>query len=426
MNSSFYTSLTGLKTFQSGIDVWAHNLSNSNLAGYRAKRAEFTTLFTDSLSSNGSSNVVSSQKSYGSALGVTTMTKDQGSLTTTESAFDLAIDGNGWFGVLDRDGNRMYTRNGNFDFDRDRYLVDTTGGYVTGQMAGNILISPDATNNKLIGVVQDITVGDPVNQGRIQLPNMLSYPKKYTDTVSVSGNLGFEDIERTFSANLVSATESTNTLSVSMKKSAIQPDVGSTWEFTATIKNSDGTTTFDKQSGTLTFNGEGQIIDSTTPTLLNDGLPVKLDFGDKASGLQSNDSGSISLSVEKNGEPAGELSYYSVSQDGNIVAFFDNGYKTVVAKVAVYHFRNEQGLQEIGGSYYDANEMSGEPLFYKDDAGKIITTEGLVLGYHLEESNMDSTEALSELMVIQRAFDAASRALSAGDDMIKQALQMDA
>jgi flagellar hook protein FlgE len=425
MNSSFYTSLSGLKTFQSGIDVWAHNLSNSNLTAYRAKRVEFTTLFTGSLG-GGSGDVVSSQKGYGSAVGVATMTKDQGSLTTTESAFDMAIDGNGWFGVLDRDGNKMFTRNGNFNFDRDRFLVDTSGSYLTGQMAGNISISPDATDNKLLSVVQDVTVTNPENQGRIQLPNMLSYPKQLTDTVSVAGNLGVEDIEKSFSASLVSASEETNTLSVSLTKSAVQPDEGSAWEFTAVIKNSDGSITFDQKSGTLTFNGAGQLIDSNVPTIMNDGFAIKLDFGEKSDGLQANDSSSDSLSIEKNGIPAGELTNYSVSQDGNVVAFFDNGYKTVVAKVAVYHFRNEQGLQDIGGSYYDSNDISGDPLFYRDDAGKLITTEGLVLGYHLEESNMDNTEALSELMVIQRAFDAASRALSTGDEMIKQALNMDA
>ena len=162
------------------------------------------------------------------------------------------------------------------------------------------------------------------------------------------------------------------------------------------------------------------------PTLSNEGLPITLNFGNKKVGIQANDSAIESISVAKNGEPEGNLDHYGVSQDGNVVAFFDNGYKTVVAKVAIYHFRNEQGLQDVGGSYYDANHLSGKPLFYRDEKGGIITKEGFILDHHLEETNINNTEALSELMVIQRAFDASSRALKAGDDMIKQALNLDA
>ena len=426
MNATFYTSLSGMKTYQAGIDVWAHNLSNSNLAGFKARRPEFSTLFTESMNSAESLGVSSSQKGYGSKMNIAAMTKEQGSLTTTESTFDLAINGNGWFGVKNADDITMYTRNGSFNFDSERYLVDKTGGYLTGQMAGNMVISADATQNKLLGVVTDIKVGEPTNQEKLQLPNMLTYPKTFTDKVTISGNLGLKDSERNFSASLVSAANVANSLSVSMVKSSVQPDIGSSWEVVATIKDSSGKVTFDRKSGVLEFDGEGKIVSSTVPTLSNDGLPISLDFGKGPVGLQANNSAISNISVAKNGEPEGNLNHYGVSQDGNVVAFFDNGYKTVIAKVAVYHFRNEQGLQDVGGSYYDANGLSGQALFYRDEAGKLITKEGVILDHHLEETNINNAEALSELMVIQRAFDASSRALKAGDDMLKQALNMDA
>ena len=426
MNSTFYTALAGMKTYQAGIDVWAHNVSNSNLAGFRAKRPEFSTLFTESLNSSQSLGVTSSQKGYGSKMNVAAMTKEQGSLTTTESTFDLAISGNGWFGVKGADEITKYTRNGSFNFDSERYLVDKGGGYLTGQMAGNIIISADATENKLVGVVENINVGIPASQTKLQLPNMLTYPKKFTDTVSITGNVGVGDDEKTFSASLVSSTNSENSLAVTLKKSAVQPDFGSSWKVVATIKNRDGTLTFDKKTGTIEFNSSGQITSSNIPTLSNQGLPITINFGNRGAGLQANDSSIGSISVSKNGEPEGNLDHYGVSQDGNVVAFFNNGYKTVVAKVAVYHFRNEQGLQDIGGSYYNSNDLSGEALFYRDEKGAIITKEGLILDHHLEETNINNTEALSELMLIQRAFDASSRALKTGDDMIKQALSMDA
>ncbi len=426
MTDGFYTSLTGLKTYQAGLDVWAHNISNSNLAGYRAKRPEFSTLFTESLNNTPSLGVTSSQKGFGSQMSLAAMTKDQGSLTTTDSTFDLAIDGNGWFGVFNEDGNVMYTRNGSFNFDSERYLVDKRGGYVTGRMAGNINLSGDLSDNRLTGVVENVEPGDPATQTRLQLPNVLTYPKKVTDTITVDGNLGFEDVERTFSQPLVSAGDEQNTLSVTLKKSANQPQQGSVWEVVATVKDNSGEITFDRKTGTLTFDGSGQLIDSDVPQLSNSGTMVNINFGDKGAGLQANDSSTVSISASRNGEPEGSLSNYALSQDGNVVAFFDNGYKSVVARVAVYHFRNEQGLQDLGGSYYDANTQSGDAIFYRDDTGNVISSDGLVLDHHIEETNINTAEALSNLMLVQRAFDASSRALKAGDDMIKQALNMDA
>jgi flagellar hook protein FlgE len=413
-----------MSTVQKGINTWAHNISNSNLAGYKASRPEFATMFAESVASASAGSSTTSQIGAGTTLQTTAMTRTQGSLTTTQSTFDLAIDGNGWFGVKDANNETLYTRNGSFNFDRDRFLVDKRGSYVTGQMAGNILFGANPENNRLTAVVQDMTIGDPQNMGKIRLPNILSYPKKLTSTVSIRGNIGVDDEVRKFSTNVISALDEKNTMSVTMTKAPNQPDTGSAWIVEATITSENGNIVFDRKQGTATFNSDGTIASYTMPPMSNDGAPVKLDLGKGLAGLQANDSAAVSSSIEKDGHPEGQLFEYTVTQDGNIVAFFDNGHKTVVGKLAVYHFRNEQGLQEVGGSYYTSNEISGDALFYRDEAGQLITKEGLILDHHLEEGNINTAEALSELMMLQRAFDASSRSLTTGDELIKNALQM--
>jgi flagellar hook protein FlgE len=423
MTKSFYNGLSGMATIQKGINTWAHNISNANLAGYRASRPEFASMFSQSMASSGTSSTMNEVGS-GITLQTTAMTRTQGSLTTTESVFDLAIDGNGWFGVFNEKGETLYTRNGSFNFDKDRYLVDKKGGYVTGQMAGNILFGANPEDNKLTGIVTDITTGNPTTQKRIKLPNMLSYPKKLTSTVSVRGNIGINDEVRKFSTYLISATDQKNILTTTMKKTKNQPSSGSSWVITAKITDENSKITYDSKQGIIEFNGDGTLKNSNIPIMSNDGTPISLDFGKGIAGLQANDSSPIGTLIEKDGHPKGNLNKYSVSQDGNIVAFFDNGHRTVVGKVAIYHFRNEQGLQEVGGSYFTSNRISGNPLFYKDKIGQLITKEGLVFDHHLEEGNINTTEALSELMLLQRAFDASSRSLTTGDDLIKTALQM--
>jgi flagellar hook protein FlgE len=425
MNDTFYTSLIGAKTFSKAIDIVGHNISNSNLSGYRSKSVEFSNLFSETLSNSGG-GAVSSEKGYGSQIQTSVMSQEQGAFTTTESTFDLAIDGNGWFGLKNEDGNVVYSRNGGFNFDRDRYLVDYSGKYVMGTMAGNIVFNADATNNRLTNVVSELDLGNPATQTEIRLPNMLSYPKKVTDTVTISGNLGMANEERKFASTLIAENGEVNKVTVTLKKSEDQPETGSRWEAVATVTDNEENITFDTKSGVLTFDGSGKLIDSTVPAVSNDGSRVKLDFGKGAVGLQANDSSDITFSIAKNGNPEGQLSNYGVLQNGDVVAFFDNGFKTVVAKVAVYHFRNEQGLQDVGGSFYADTASSGKAIFYRDDAGELITKEGLVLEHSLEESNIDNASALSSLMILQRAFDASSRALKAGDDMIQKALNMDA
>jgi flagellar hook protein FlgE len=424
MNLAFYNGLMGIKTQQLGIDVWGHNISNSNLSGYRASRPEFSSLFTSSLSSSTSTSTTSSQIGYGSKLTTKATTRDQGSFSATENTFDLAIDGNGWFGMLNKDGETVYTRNGGFTFDSNRNLVDHTGTYVTGVMAGNIIFSQNPEQNRLTSVVQNLDSGDPDNQTILKLPKNLTYPRQHTDTVTLRGNIGEGDEEVTFSANLISATNEVNNIYITLSKSSVQPDSGTLWNISAVITNEDGSIQFDRKTGSVNFDSSGEITAIDMPELSNDGLPIKLDLGNGRTGLQANNSIETTTSIQKNGQPEGHLNEYSVTKDGDVVAFFDNGYKSIIAKVAIYHFRNEQGLQEIGGSYYAETPNSGEAIFYRNEKGDLITTSGQVYDHTLEEGNINTTEALSELMMLQRAFDANSKSITTGDSLIQTALKM--
>ena len=424
MNLAFYNGISGVKSQQSGIDVWGHNISNSNLSGYRASRPEFSNLFTSSLSSSTNGSNTSSQVGYGSQLITTATTRDQGSFSTTDNTFDLAIDGNGWFGLFNADEDLVFSRNGGFKFDADRYLVDENGAYVSGTMGGNIVFEANAENNRLTAIINDLDGGTETTQEKLQLPNTLTYPKQYTDTVTIGGNLGTSEDSVSLSSTLYSASEEANTLYVTLTKSDLQPATGSSWSIQATVLNEDGSIQYDKKTGSINFGTSGEILDFEMPQLSNDGLAVNLNFGSGTAGLQANDSENTGTSIQKNGQPEGQLDEYSITKDGDVVAFFDNGYKTIVAKVAVYHFRNEQGLQEIGGSYYMQTDTSGDALFYRDEMGEIISTAGQVYDHTIEEANINTTEALSELMMIQRAFDANSKSITTGDSLIQTALNM--
>jgi len=137
MNSSFYNGISGVKTHQFGMDVWANNITNINTAGFKYATPEFSTIFSQSLNEQfGAAST--NDNGLGSTKVASAVNMSSGSLVKTDSQFDLAINNKGFFGISDNGGNVYYTRNGAFNRDAEGNLVDTFGNYVLGQSANNI------------------------------------------------------------------------------------------------------------------------------------------------------------------------------------------------------------------------------------------------------------------------------------------------
>jgi len=124
MTQAFYTGISGLKSNQTSIDILSNNLSNISTVGYRGYNVEFASLFEESLKTASSS---SNSVGVGVRSQASSMNRDQGSIQLSDKSTDLAIVGNGWFGIQG-ESDPMYTRAGNFTFDRDSDLV-TSDGY---------------------------------------------------------------------------------------------------------------------------------------------------------------------------------------------------------------------------------------------------------------------------------------------------------
>ena len=105
------------------------------------------------------------------------------------------------------------------------------------------------------------------------------------------------------------------------------------------------------------------------------------------------------------------------------VAEFSNGKSALVAKIAVYHFQNDQGLNKIGESLFRYSSNSGKPIFYTDKNGNAIQGTR-ILANKLETSNVVFATALTELIVMQKGFDASSKSITTSDQMIQNAINM--
>ena len=215
MTQAFYTGISGLRSNQYAMDVVSDNLANISTTGFRGYGMEFSSIFEKSLNTSGNSSY-DSGIGIGSSLTSTPMMLQNGSLQLSDKATDLAIVGDGWFGVQG-ENEPIYTRDGSFTFDANDDLVTPDGYHVLGTMGGNI------QNNVLSSVLAEVPLGEVTAQEKLQFPKFLTFPPEPTTTASFLGNIGTDDVTRTMGAGVVDSQGDKNNLKLTFTKSATQP-----------------------------------------------------------------------------------------------------------------------------------------------------------------------------------------------------------
>jgi len=438
MNSSFYNGVSGVKTHQFGMDVWANNITNINTAGYKYATPEFSTIFSQSINEQ-YGPASTNDNGLGSTKVASAIHMSMGSLVQTDSQFDMAIEGKGFFGIQDNGGNVYYTRNGAFSRDGQGNLVDTFGNYVLGQSANNI-------KN---GVITDEDVGDiPLTsvdtKSKIVLPDELLLPAEQTTFVKMQGNLDStpiyglnengENVEisntEVYKSELFRKDGGKNYLEIVFKKRVPQGAVNIYWDATAKVTDEEGNVLSTKD-GVLKFDGTGAFLSSTLDSIKSDGIDVKLDFGTPKNssdtfsgrdGLVSYNSDVDGKMITKDGHVEGHLNNYGLDSMGNIQAIFDNGKSIPIYKIMVFNFQNEQGLNQTSPIYYQESPNSGKASLLKDNEGNPIQQS--ITNHHLEMSNVDMSTAMTELIVMQKAYEASAKSITTSDQMIQNAINM--
>jgi len=442
MTQGYYAGISGLQSNQYALDVVSNNLANISTTAYKGSTAEFADIFSKVTSSG--NTPTANDIGYGARLQATSIQFKQGSMLSSDRFTDLALEGNGWFGVTSKN-QTSFTRDGTFAFDTAQTvngnvnssvsrLVTGDGKYVNGTMLTNFTYNGafdygDTVTNGTSGayVVSNPTTDVPLagidKQGILEFPTRLAYPVVPTVVSKFFGNLGTTNETRTISSDVISGNNDTNRLKLTFTKSATQPTAGVSWDIVATVTSANGSITYDTQNGQALFGTYGGLVSSTLPSVNNDGSPVSIDLGSNYSGMISIDSLGLSGSSTSDGISGGTLTKYGINADGIIIADFSNGRQSAIGRVAVYHFQNDQGLNSEGGTYYSQSSNSGKPLFWTDASGNAISGAGIKSGY-LEGSNVDMSAGLTDMIVMQRSYQANSKTITTVDEMIQKALQM--
>ena len=542
MMTALYNGVNGVKTAEFGHTVIGSDITNINIAGYKSSTVEFKSLFSTTL--RGASNSpVTSQIGLGSTKMATSLNFAQGNLQPTDKVFDMAIDGDGFFGLIGANGEQYFTRDGDFALDVNRDMVNRSGLYLLGTTANlsSTTLGQSALNK--LGVVDGnveaytLPVGENIElnsvnaQTKINLPEVLYAPATPTTKVSYSGflnstintehqevALNTQNLETqidkdnntiTIAGNLHQTPEIHHPNSVSKDvKITITDQNGNSIEATGqTLENGafafsvdnaiaglnlDGELTYEaiavvpqqiatpqryttdiwapngdknilqleftKQvpqgeniafdalvsvlspdgemisvtQGELRYNERGALISNTLGAINNGGANLELNLGTPYDpnipnsgfdGLRPAAQSNSELSVAKNGRSEGLLHEYTMSDSGDILAVFDNGDIATIAKVALYHFQNNQGLSKASENTYQATANSGDPIFYTNADGEVIY--GAEIRNHmLEMSNVNLGVSLTDMVVIQKMYEASAKSITTADEMIKNAINL--
>ena len=187
--------------------------------------------------------------------------------------------------------------------------------------------------------------------------------------------------------------------------------------------------------GTITFNQYGALIGNTLTSVPNpQGGAIAINFGTPTNTPSTNrtgagwdgvyiytDSNTDTITSSGDGAAEGFFSQYSISRDGSLMVQFSNGKSVTVGKLAIYSFINEQGLASVGGNNFMATSNSGAASFLYDDNGNLILP-AIFVGQQLEMSNTDLSTELTNLIVMQRGFEASSKSITTSDDMLQTAI----
>jgi flagellar hook protein FlgE len=420
---SFYTSLSGLKGAQTDLGTVSNNIANVGSYGFKKSRAQFGDIVAASRTTAG----------QGTRLKKIEQQFSQGGFEASAKELDLAIAGNGFFVTRDglTGGTTTFTRNGAFTVDADRYLTDTSGGYVqvlpvdqegnvtsTGlSSARNLLLpltsgTPRATSNV------ELTIGFPQNADvatrRSQYSTSNPYefdrmdPNSYNHSTQT---VVYDSAGEAFPATLYFVrTASTTT--------ADQTNTWQTYLFVGNEQASADPNAAEPTPLTLEFDAAGALTQPTGPVTFGSVFPagasaplnLTFDFGTAT----NQTGGTFTLaSLEQNGFATGKLDDVTISEEGLVTATFSNGTTQALGKLAIANFSNPSGLKQRGDARWSVTGDSGEAVVGtagEDGFGRIQSGA-------LERANVDITEELVSLISAQRNFQANAKAIETANAM---------
>ncbi|WP_043759388.1 flagellar hook protein FlgE [Aeromonas taiwanensis] len=450
---SFNNALSGINAAQKDLNVTANNIANVNTTGFKESRAEFADVYANSIFVNAKTQV-----GNGVATGAVAQQFHQGALQFTNNALDLAIQGNGFFVTSDGLSNldRTYTRSGAFKLNENSYMVSNSGGYLQGYE-----INSDGTPKAVsINATKPIQIpdraGEPVQTSKIEanfnLPSTAS-PLTAGNTAADASKFDPTDSDTYSSSTSVVVYDSLgepHTITQYFVKEADPADSTQAANPTAwRMYLYEGDKPIDIAGGVattmatgvsqaplsarVTFDASGKMVTPTTPAVIKTEQLGAAGAGIITNGADGTQEIELKLGtvtqyaspfevnkLTQDGSTVGRLTKVEITADGIVSATYSNATTVKVAMVAMAKFANSQGLTQVGDTSWRQSLLSGDALPGTPNSG----TFGSIKSSALEQSNVDLTTELVDLITAQRNFQANSRSLEVNSSLQQSILQI--
>lgn len=425
----FAQGVSGLNAAASNLDVIGNNIANSGTIGFKSGSVQFSDVYAGS------------RAGLGTQVSGVFQNFSSGAVQSSTRALDVAIvDGEGFFRLASPGGEIAYSRNGQFDVDKEGYIVNASGLRLTGyQVAANGTVaggSPTAlqlpTGAMPPAATQGITAqfnidsrGTVPAASPFDANNSASY--NYSNTVTIFDSLGNSHELSTFfvktGVNAWSSYATADGYPLTATGAMVAPPTAAG---PPAAVNSVALT-----DGKLGFDSNG-ILTAAAPSTLVGG---KMSF----TGLDfANGSGPMNFTIDvtgttqfgtandvkkltQDGYKAGQLTTFAINPDGTVTGKYSNEQSKALGRVVLSSFVNPGGLQPKGDNVWAETAASGQPLTGTPGSG---TKLGALVGGALEASNVDLTAELVNLIIAQRTYQANAQTVKTQDQVVQALMNM--
>jgi len=408
---SFQTGLSGLNAASKNLDVIGNNIANAGTAGAKKSRAEFAEVIASTIGAGGSGG----QAGIGVEISAVSQEFSQGNISVTGNTLDLAINGDGFFPLVpfnatgqDKDKPSLYSRSGIFKLDNNGFVVNNNG-------------------EKLYGINYDVAGGQTL--GPLKIDTSTSNAPAQTTTIGMQFNLD----ARAPVWNTPTPTTPLTTYGTSITAYDTQGIAQDVKVYMRRVADTGGPLpvplinnwevyTDPTSAATATTSNVATLQFDNTGKLLNPG-PFAMPFTTKNGTFTAQASFTNSTqfassfgvtTLSQNGNPDGSFTGIKISESGVITARYSNGKSVDAAQIQLTSFRNNQGLQPVGGGNWVATNKSG--VATPGTPGTLSL--GSVRSGALEDSNVDLTAELVNMMTAQRAYQANVQTIKTQDQAL--------
>ncbi|PHM40319.1 flagellar hook protein FlgE [Xenorhabdus mauleonii] len=398
---SFSQAVSGLNAAASNLDVIGNNIANSATFGFKSSSAAFADVFSGS--------------NVGLGVKVSGMVQNfkDGSTTTTNRKLDMAITQGGFFRMQDSNGNIFYSRNGQFQMDADRNLINMQGMKLTGYQAVNGEVQQG-------GAIGPITIPTDMLDAKATTEMRLKANLNSMET-AISGT-GTFDPNKKETFNFSAPLQAFDSLGNEHDINVFFVKTGDNkWTVHALDRSVEGSAP--QSLGDLEFSTSGQMKEippfKFNLAALNGSAPADINIDLNGSKQQSIAQNSISP-PKQDGYATGHFTDYRVDNDGKIYGLYSNSQTLALGQVVLANFSNPEGLASQGDNVWAESGASGSSVVGLAGSGNF----GKLISGALEASNVDMSQELVNMIVAQRNYQSNAQTIKTQDQILQTLVSM--